>query len=146
VTHPNLISDQLSELCLTQAEKEYRRQISDASSTMLSFEDRLEMTLNVELQGRSQRRIERRIKEANLRIRAVPEEIDKKSARGLSEVLLSQLLGIGWLRNHPHVLGASNRGRKDIPCLRSWYGSDTGQCHGSLLQVLYPARADRNRL
>jgi DNA replication protein DnaC len=118
MTHPSLISDQLSELSLSQAEKEYRRQITDAGCSVLSFEDRLELMLNVEISGRLQRRIERRIKEANLRIRAVPEEIDKKSTRGLPESLLSQILGLGWLRNHHHILvtGPTGVGKTYLAC------------------------------
>ncbi len=118
MTHRSLISSQLSELFLPSAEREYRRQVADATSTVLAFEDRLELMLNAEISGRSHRRIERRIKEANLRIRAVPEEIERKSARGLPEVLLSQLLNLGWLRNHHHVLltGATGCGKTYLAC------------------------------
>ncbi len=48
--------------------------------------------LNTEISWRSYRRIERCIKEANRLIWAVPEEIERKSASGLPEALLSQLL------------------------------------------------------
>ncbi len=118
MTHSSLISNQLSELFLTTAEREYRRQVTDATSTVLTFEDRLELMLNAEISERSRRRIERRIKEANLRITAVPEEIEKKSARGLPEVLLSQLLGLGWLHNHHHVLitGPTGIGKTYLSC------------------------------
>ncbi len=120
MTHPTLISSQLSQLCLPAPEKEYRRQTTDASSTSLSFEDRLELMLNTELSGRSYRRIERRIKEANLRIHAVPEELENKSARGLPEALASSLLGLGWLKNH-HVLitGATGTGKTYLACALS---------------------------
>ena len=84
MTYQGLISDQLSELCLKDAGREYSRQMTDASSAALSFEDRLELMLNEELSKRRLRRIERRINEAKLKIRANPEEIDKKSSRGLA--------------------------------------------------------------
>lgn len=118
MTHPSLISSQLSELFLPSAEREYRRQVSDATSTVLAFEDRLELMLNAEISMRSHRRIERRIKEAKFRIRAVPEEIERKSARGLPEAVLSQLLNLGWLRSHHHVLltGATGCGKTYLAC------------------------------
>ena len=118
MTSANLISSQLSELSLRHAIKEYRRQVGDASSAMLSFEDRLELMLNVELYERHHRRIERRIKEAKLRIRAMPEEIDTKSARGLPQALLSQLLSLSWLKNHHHVLltGPTGIGKTYLGC------------------------------
>ena len=118
MSHPSLISDSLRRLLITSAEAEYRRQCSDPASLSLGFEERLELMLTAELDARESRRISRRIREADLRINANPEELEATAARGLGQAQLAQLLSLSWLRHQGHVLiaGPAGVGKTYLAC------------------------------
>lgn len=118
MTDPSLISSHLQQLRLPSAKLEYERQLRDPSSTGMTFDDRLELIISREVSERASRRSQRRIREANFKVHAVPEEIDSSAARGISPAELSHLLSLSWLRSHHNVLvtGATGVGKTYLIC------------------------------
>ncbi len=70
----------------------------------LSFEERLGLLVDEEWTFRENRRLQRLLKEAKLRLAAVPEDIDYGASRGLDRHVIQALLRGEWIRSHQAVL------------------------------------------
>ena len=85
-----------------------------AAAATLSFEERLALVVQREIDWRDAKRIERLLKAAKLKISsACLEDIDWRSSRGLDRTLISALAGGDWLRHGHTVLitGATGVGK-----------------------------------
>ncbi|MEW6048852.1 MAG: IS21-like element helper ATPase IstB [Bacillota bacterium] len=84
----------------------------------LSFEERLGLLVDEEWTYRQNRRLQRLLKEAKLRLAAVPEDIDYTASRGLDRPTVQTLLRGEWIRSHQSVLisGPTGVGKTFLAC------------------------------
>ncbi len=84
----------------------------------LSFEDRLGLLVDLELQERENRRLQRMLKAAKLRSQAVIEDIDFRRPRGLERNQILNLAEARWVDNHHSILivGPTGCGKTYLAC------------------------------
>ena len=85
------------------------RALEDDATTMataaLTFEQRLALLVQREIDWRDGKRVERLLKAAKLKVSAACiEDIDWRASRGLDRVLITELAGCDWLRRTHNVL------------------------------------------
>ena len=115
--HPTL--DRLHELRLTGMATALEEQLQSSVASELSFEERLGLLLERESTFRDNRRLQRLLKEARLRLpSAAIEDIDFRSARGLDRSVLLRLSSADWVRQHQVVLvvGPTGVGKSYLAC------------------------------
>lgn len=84
----------------------------------LSFEERLGMLVDLELQERENRRLQRALKAARLRANAAIEDIDFRRRRGLERAHILELAESHWVANHHNLLivGPTGGGKTYLAC------------------------------
>ena len=84
----------------------------------LAFDDRLVLLLERERTERSDRRFQRLLGQARLRLDAVPEDLDFRKARGLDRSLVLRLMGCEWIRHGQSLLitGPTGSGKSYLAC------------------------------
>jgi len=84
----------------------------------LGFEDRLGLLVDRELLARGNRRLERCLKSAKLKVSAVIEDVDFRRPRGLDRRALLQLAESHWVNGHQVVLivGPTGVGKTYLAC------------------------------
>lgn len=84
----------------------------------LSFEDRLGMLVDREATDRENRRLERYLRAAKLRLSASIEDVDFRAARGLDRGVLLDLATARWVAAHQQVLvvGPTGVGKTYLAC------------------------------
>jgi DNA replication protein DnaC len=84
----------------------------------LSFEERLQLLTDSELLDRNQRKQQRHLKAAKLKISANPRDIDYQHPRGLNQSMIANLLQGDWLDKHQNLLitGPCGSGKTYIAC------------------------------
>ena len=70
-----IVAEHFRTLGLGSAPEEYRRLNEEPSTSSLSFDEKLAMILGAQVSVRLNRRIQRRIKEANFKIHAQPQVV-----------------------------------------------------------------------
>jgi len=93
-------------------------QIELSSYGSLSFEERIGMLIDREWIDRENRKLERRMKAAKLKIAASMEDIDYRASRGLDASLMRSLADCRWVTSHSTVLivGPTGTGKTYISC------------------------------
>ena len=110
---------QLTQLKLAGFREALRKQAEQPSLYQeLSFEERLILLLEHEHQGRTQRRIERLIRQAHFRLHAHLEQIDYRANRNLDKATIRSLAQGQWLQHHQNLLitGATGCGKTYLAC------------------------------
>ncbi len=94
------------------------QQRSSVEHQALSFEDRLAMLVERELNERENRRLTRLLKLAKLRNNAVIEDVDFRSPRGLDRAQILGLAESTWVLHHHNVavLGPTGVGKTYLAC------------------------------
>ncbi|MCP4993776.1 MAG: ATP-binding protein [Gammaproteobacteria bacterium] len=84
----------------------------------LPFEQRLQLLADCEQQDRDQRRQQRLLKAAKLKIAANPKDIDYQHPRGLKQSLVAHLLQCDWINKYQNLLltGPCGSGKTYIAC------------------------------
>lgn len=100
--HPTLTK--LDQLRLTGMLKALEQQTDNPDLDSLSFEERLGLLVDREIDERESRRLERRIKQARFRQQASMQDIDLRAPRGLDKALLTSLSECTWIRRHMNVI------------------------------------------
>lgn len=110
--------DRLRALRLTAMLEEWDRQMADPEIGGLSLEDRLGLLVDAEWTARTNRRLQRRVQEAHLRLLALPEDVDWQTPRGLDARQLRTLFHGGWIAAHQTVLltGPTGVGKTYLLC------------------------------
>ncbi|XYI34437.1 IS21-like element helper ATPase IstB [Cupriavidus oxalaticus] len=112
---------------------------TQVATSDMSFEQRLALLVQREVDWRDSKRLERLMKAARLKVSsACLEDIDRRGSRGLSRELIASLASGGWLRHGHNVLltGATGCGKTWLPCALGQQAARLG------FSVLY-ARAPR---
>jgi len=84
----------------------------------LPFEQRLQLLADSEQQDRNQRKQQRLLKAAKLKIAANPKDIDYQHPRGLKQSLVASLLQCDWINKYQNLLltGPCGSGKTYIAC------------------------------
>lgn len=84
----------------------------------LSFEERLNLLLEQELNGRSQRRIDRLLLQARFRLKAQLSQLDYRAQRNLDPAFIRSLAQGQWLTHRQNLLitGATGCGKTYLAC------------------------------
>lgn len=84
----------------------------------LSFEERLQLLTDSEILDRDQRKQQRLLKAARLKINANPRDIDYQHPRGLNQSMIANLLQNDWINQHQNLLitGPCGSGKTYIAC------------------------------
>jgi len=113
------ITTQLRQLKLTGMANALVSQIEQPGTyEALSFEQRFQLLADNEQQERNQRKQQRLLKAAKLKIAANPQEIDYQHPRGLKQSLVASLLQCDWVNKHQNLLltGPCGSGKTYIAC------------------------------
>ena len=113
-----IVTQHLRSLGLSGSLEEFRRQINEPASLSLGFDERLAMILGAQVDLRINRRVSRRIREAELKISAQPAEIDFSIDRGTSRAQMAEVLSLGFVRHHHNLLvtGPTGCGKTFVIC------------------------------
>jgi DNA replication protein DnaC len=116
LTSPTI--DKLNDLNLFGMTRAYQQQLERADHQALSFDERLGLLVDEEMQERETRRLFRYLKSAKLRDQACIEDIDFHLPRHLDRTLIRELVEARWVDAHQVVLiiGATGLGKTYIAC------------------------------
>lgn len=117
LTEPTL--DKLKELTLYAMANAFLEQQKKPDVHGLDFEDRFSLLVDAEWMVRHNKRIQRRLREAKLRItQACIEDVDASSARGLEKALLHRLATCSYVEEHVNILvtGMTGTGKSYLAC------------------------------
>jgi DNA replication protein DnaC len=115
--HPTL--EHLHALRLRGMAAALEEQLQSSAAAELGFEERLALLVEREVTWRDNRRLQRLLQEARLRIPgAAPEDIDFRAARGLDRSVILRLASADWVRQHQVVLvvGPTGVGKSYLAC------------------------------
>ncbi len=112
-------TEKMKELRLAGMLEAWQRQQQDPKLSSLSFDERLGLLIDAEHDIRHNRKLERLLKEAELRIsNASVEDVRASPLRGLDKPMLRQLGSATWLDKHLNVLisGQTGVGKSYLAC------------------------------
>jgi len=115
----NVLQHQLATLKLSGVRSALQKQLEQASLYLeQSFEERLSLLLDHEINGRVQRRIERLTNQAKFRLKANLNEMNYGAKRQLSKDKIRSLAQGEWLNLHQNLLitGATGCGKTYLSC------------------------------
>lgn len=95
-----------------------QEQMTLSSYDELSFEERIGMLVDREWIDRENRKLERRMKAAKLKIPASMEDVDYRASRGLDASLMRSLADCRWVKDSSSVLivGPTGTGKTYLSC------------------------------
>jgi DNA replication protein DnaC len=110
--------DTLNQLKLLGMAAALAEQMSQSTTQSLSFEDRLALLVQREITYRENRRLTRLLQAAQLKERAVLEDLDFRARQGLDRSQLASLTSCDWIRRHQNLLihGATGCGKTFLAC------------------------------
>lgn len=114
--HPTV--DKLQALRFTGMLKALQEQQQLPDIDALSFEERLGLLVDRELTEREDRRLQTRLRKAQLKHQAAIEDIDYRSPRGLDKALMRQLSSCQWVKEGLNLIinGPTGVGKTWIAC------------------------------
>ena len=114
----NPTMNKLLALSLTGMASAFKEQLERADYASLAFEDRLGLLVDREATERENRRLERNLRAAKLRMDASIEDLDLHSPRGLERAAVLALADAGWVASHQNVLvvGPTGVGKTYVAC------------------------------
>jgi DNA replication protein DnaC len=84
----------------------------------LSFEERFGLIVDRQWAWKEDRRLDRYLKEAKLKLDACIEDIDYQTPRGIDQSVIMRLISCDWIRHHQNVIitGATGTGKTFLAC------------------------------
>lgn len=110
----NQTLDKLNSMKLRAMEQEYRRQVELPANAALSFDERLAMMVDAEWLSKANNRLQRFLREANLREQAAAlEDINFDVRRCLDKATICRLADCGWIKESRNLIvtGATGTGK-----------------------------------
>lgn len=117
LTEPTM--DKLKALKLDALAAAWAEQQKDPGMNKLSFDERLGLIVDAEWLRRENKRLERTLKDAKLKLsQACVEDIDYPARRELDKAVIRQLASCRWVLEHHNVLvtGATGTGKTYVAC------------------------------
>jgi len=116
LTHPTI--DKLEALRLSGMVGALREQWKTPDINQLSFEERLGLLTDREVDVRETKRLQSRLKKAKLRQSASLEDIDFRQPRGLDKSLVLKLADCQWISKHQNLIvtGPTGAGKSYLAC------------------------------
>jgi DNA replication protein DnaC len=102
--------DKLVQLRLPAFRNGLQEQLGNPKYAELAFEERLALLVDAECTRRHDRRIQRRIQQANFPLPASIEDLDLAPGRGLDRRFVLELASGNWIANHLNLLVAGPTG------------------------------------
>jgi DNA replication protein DnaC len=97
--------DTMTAMHLTAMADAFQRQLASPQFADLSFEERVGMLIDSEWTAREQRKLQRRLRAANLRHAASLEDLDWRAPRrGLDKALVGSLATCAWVQQHHNLV------------------------------------------
>jgi DNA replication protein DnaC len=114
----NATLEKLQALNLGGMARAFAEQLERPDYQALTFEQRLGLLVDREAQDRDNRRLERHLRAARLRVNAAIEDLDFGHPRGLDRALVLALAEAHWVAAHQSVLivGATGVGKTYLAC------------------------------
>src|SRR5919201_2796322 len=114
----NQTLDKLDALGLFGIALGLREQLESSQYTSLSFDERLGLLVDREVETRDSRRLALRLKAAKLRQEATVEDLDFRTPRGLDRSVIMNLAQASWVAAHHNLLvtGPTGAGKSFIAC------------------------------
>lgn len=110
----NQTLDKLTSMKLRAMEQEYRRQVELPANAALSFDERLAMMVDAEWLAKANNRLQRFLREANLReSAAILEDLNFDVKRCLDKAVIGRLADCGWIKEGRNLIvtGATGTGK-----------------------------------
>jgi DNA replication protein DnaC len=120
---------QLRDLRLEGMLRAIEEQVTSTASTALGFEERFSLLVQREVSWRDDRRVERLLKAAKLKVSAAcVEDINWRPSRALDQSLVAALAGGDWIRNAQNLLitGATGCGKTWLGCALAHQAARSG--------------------
>ncbi|MCL6606442.1 MAG: IS21-like element helper ATPase IstB [Paenibacillus sp.] len=110
--------DKLNQMKLFGMVSELERQLKTNDISLLSFEERFSLLVDVEATSRENRRLKRLLSNARLRENACIEDIDFRADRGLDKGFILSLANCSWIEKHLNaiIVGPTGVGKTFIAC------------------------------
>lgn len=108
----------LSTLKLTGMLEAFEQQRAQPDTYDLSFEERLGLLVDREMINRENKRLERLLRSAKLRVSACIEDIDYRHPRGLDRSQMASLASCDWIKQQLNlcITGATGTGKTWLAC------------------------------
>jgi len=109
---------QLHVLKLTGMADALSQQLTQPELQALSFDERFSLLVDREFLLRDNRRLDRLLRAAKLRLNACTEDIDYRHPRGLQQSHMAQLAAVNWIRQHQNLVitGPTGTGKTWLAC------------------------------
>ena len=120
---------QLRDLRLDGMIHAIEEQARNATAVALSFDERLSLIVQREITWREDRRLQRLLKAAKLKVgEACVEDIDWRASRGLDRAVVAALAGGDWVRQAHNLLitGATGCGKTWLACALAHQAARSG--------------------
>ncbi len=110
--------EHLHTLRLTGMLQALEEQLDQPAMAELSFEERLAMLVDREILYRENRRLDRLLRAARLRVAACVEDIDYRHPRGLEKARMASLVALDWIRQSLNLCltGPTGCGKTWLAC------------------------------
>lgn len=94
------------------------RQFENPQLQAGGFDERFAMLVDAERLARDNRRLDRLLKQAQLKVNASAEDVDYRASRGIDRAQVSSLLGCDWIAKHQNVIitGPTGAGKTWLAC------------------------------